>query len=108
MLPRHIFYPLAVVRKRRYPERHLVELASEVYERDREACFAAIAFKFGWEDGRAWLCLAVAVWAGAVAKRTGDDGTHAGFVCCDDVQQLERSRLQQRVVRVLGSYEGRT
>ena len=35
----------------------------------------------------------VAVWIGAVAEGAGDDGTHAGFVCCDDEEQLQRNRL---------------
>jgi hypothetical protein len=41
LLLRDIFGPLTVVRIRRRPERRLVELASEVHERDREARFAA-------------------------------------------------------------------
>ena len=73
------------------PQRHLVELASC----DRETCFAAAAAAavyFEWEDRQVRLGLVVAVWVGAVAEGAGDDGTHAGFVCCDD-EQLQRNRL---------------
>ena len=94
LLPRNILDPFAVVRMCCRPERHLVELPSQVHECDREACFASAAtFDFDWEDRRVRLSMVVAVWVGAVAKGARDDGTHAGFICCDDEQQFQRNRL---------------
>ena len=74
---------------------HLVELAYKVHKCDRETCVAAAAatFDFDWEDRRVRLGLVVAVWIGVVAEGAGDEGTHAGFVFCDDEEQLQRNRL---------------
>ena len=69
LLPRNILNPLAVVRIRRCPQRRLVELASEVHNCNREACFAVAAtFDFDWEDWWVRLCVVIAVRVGAVAE----------------------------------------
>ena len=54
---------------------------------------AIATFDFDWENRRVRLGVVNVVWVGVVAEGAGDDGTHAGFVCCDDEQQFQRSRL---------------
>ena len=67
LLPRNILNPLAVVRMHRRPQRRLVELACEVHNCNREACFAAAAtFDFDWEV------------AGTVVR----GGRRSGWSCC--------------------------
>ena len=74
------------------PEGHLVELASQVHKRDREAGFAS-TLEFDWEYGRVRLCVAITVLDEVVAQWARDDGPHAGFVCSDDVEKFEWNRL---------------